>query len=121
MEDFKKGDILWGEKRKFKEAWHPVVYISGSQHAPLAVILTHKEDIPCNIPLLNNYDGKQSYFVAHLIEKMSAWGPYKKSDKLELTKNDLELIESHIANQASITWEQYEKYTKNGCPDHSEY
>ena len=117
MEDIKKGDVLWGTKKKFEEAWHPIVYISGPVEAPLAVILTSEKDIHCNIPLLNTYrKNKPSYFVAHLIEKMSEWGPYKKFTTLK--REDLELIEKHIAGQNSITWSEYEKYTKGGCPDH---
>lgn len=118
MDKFKRGDILWGTKRGFKEAWHPIVFIEGPYDAPLAVVLTHDNTHPCNIPLNKQYDGEQSYFVAHLIEKMSTWGPYIKSDKLELDPDDLTLIEEYIKNHIQITWSQYEAYTKNGCPDH---
>ncbi|MFA6077315.1 MAG: hypothetical protein WC735_04560 [Candidatus Paceibacterota bacterium] len=118
MEKFKKGDILWGTKRSFKEAWHPIVFIQGPCEAPLAVVLTHDNNHACNILLNKQYDGKQSYFIAHLIEKMSAWGPYTKSNKLELDPDDLVLIEKHIKNHVQITWSQYEACTQNGCPDH---
>lgn len=115
---FKKGDILRGEKRKFKQSYHPVVYISGSAEAPLAVVLTHTETekIPCNIKLSSMYDDQPQYFVGHLIQKMSEWGPYEKD--MELTKEDLELVEKSISGMGSITWKQYLEYTKNGCPDH---
>ena len=69
--------------------------------------------------LAGEYDGKQSYFVAHLIEKMAEWGPYKKSNKLKLSSDDLKLIESYVSNKSPITWDRYEKvYAKNGCPEH---
>ena len=115
MNKFKKGDILIGSKRKFDEARHPIVFINGPDLAPQAVILTHSANFPCNIKLSKIYDRDASYFVAHLIEKMSEWGPYKKVGKL--TKDDISLIEDNISDHV-ITWKQYKSYTKGGCPDH---
>lgn len=117
MEEFKKGDILRGN-RKQERAWHPIVYISGPKEAPLAVVLTHSKSFVCNIPLNLKYRGKKSYFVAHLIEKMSEWGPYTKSDDLKLSKDDLELILMNIRNQRFVTWQQYLDDTKNNCIEH---
>lgn len=120
MEDFIKGDILVGQKRAFDEAYHPVVYISGIKEAPYAVVLTHSKGFPCNIELLNIYDGKENkiqYFVAHLIEKMGEWGHYEKIG--ELQKEDLELIDIHTKDLSPMTWSQYEEYTKGKkCPNH---
>lgn len=118
MKEFKKGDILRGEKDEFAEAYHPVVYISGSVEAPQAVVLTHAstEKIPCNIKLSSMYDTKPQYFVGHLVQKMSEWGPYQK--EMELTKEDLELVQKTVSGMRSITWDEYLEYTKNGCPDH---
>jgi len=118
---FKKGDILEGEKREFYEAYHPIVYIDGPDDAPLAVILTHSnpDKYPCNIKLSKVYDLKdtrEQYFVSHYIQKLPDWGEYKKVD--ELTEIDLNLIEVSIQNQYPITWDDYMRYTKNGCPDH---
>ncbi len=118
MKKFKRGDILWGTERGRKEAWHPIVFIDGPSDAPLAVVLTHKKDHLCNIELGKQYDNEKSYFIAHLIEKMYEWGPYEKSDKLKLDPNDLALIEQHIQGTASMSYAQYEEYTKGGCPDH---
>lgn len=115
---FKKGDILWGKRREFDEAWHPIVYMGGPNESPLAVVLTHESAFPCNIPLNQRYGEKQSYFIGHLIEKMSEWGPYTKSNRLELSKEDLKLILAEIENQSSMTWDQYMNYTKNGCIRH---
>jgi hypothetical protein len=119
MDNLSKGDVLKGTKRKFKEAWHIVVYIDGPPEAPLAVPVTHDgpDKFPCNITLLGNYEkGKKSYFISHLIEKLSEWGPYTKF--AELTKEDIELVDSHISNQIPMKWNEYESYKKNGCPDH---
>lgn len=118
MEKFKKGDILRGDKREFEESYHPIVYIAGQIEAPLAVVLTHTETekIPCNLKLLGIYDEKPQYFVAHLIQKMSEWGPYLKEG--ELTKEDLKLIENTISSMGSITWAEYLEYKKNGCHAH---
>lgn len=80
--------------------------------------MTHDNDHLCNIELSKQYDNKKSYFIAHLIEKMSEWGPYNKSDKLKLDPNDLALVEQHISGMAAMSYSQYEEYTKNGCPDH---
>lgn len=116
MNNFKKGDVLVGSKRSRDGAYHPIVFIDGSDDVPIAVVLTHSNDFPCNIKLLNSYGDKNSYFIAHLIDKMSEWGPYKKVD--ELKKEDIDLIETHVSNQTSITWMQYEEYTEGKCPDH---
>jgi hypothetical protein len=113
---FKKGDILSGQKRKFDEAYHPVVFIDGPDFAPLVVILTHSDNFPCNTKLSGTYDKNCSYFIAHLIEKMSEWGPYKKIS--ELAEEDINFIETHISKNP-ITWKQYKEYTRNGCPDHN--
>lgn len=68
MSKFKKGDVLWGTNTRFQGARHPIVYMSGSEEAPLAVVLTSESDIPCNAPLLNIYrKNKPSYFIDHLI------------------------------------------------------
>lgn len=117
MNNFKKGDILVGEDKSFKGAYHPIIYIDGPETAPLAVVLTHSNKFSCNIKLLGSYDVKTSYFIAHLIEKMSEWKPYKKVG--ELKKEDIDLIQTHISDQAPITYEQYKNYTKGGCPDHN--
>ena len=121
MEKFKKGDILRGKKRSFEEAWHPIVFIGGPAEAPLAVVLTHTETKveSCNLKLLGIYDSKDhkpQYFVAHLIQKMSEWGPYQK--KGELTKENMELVEKTVSGAGSITWAEYLDYKKDGCPDH---
>ncbi len=118
MKKFKRGDILWGTERGRKEAWHPIVFIDGPSDAPLAVVLTHDNDHTCNIELSKQYDNKKSYFIAHLIEKMYEWGPYEKSNKLKLDPKDLALIEQHIQGAASMSYAQYEEYTKGGCPEH---
>lgn len=117
MENYKKGDILVGKDRAFKSAYHPIIYIDGPKVAPLAVILTHANSFSCNIRLSGGYDVETSYFVAHLIEKMSGWGPYTKVG--ELTTEDMNLIEAHISDLAPITWEQYEGHTRNGCLEHN--
>lgn len=117
MDRFTRGDVLWGTKRKFEEARHPIVYMGGPSEAPLAVILTSEDKIPCNMPLLNTYRGnKTSYFVGHLIEKMAEWGPYEKYATLK--QEDLKLIERHIASQESMTWSEYLEYKRNGCSNH---
>lgn len=121
MNTFKKGDILKGEKKSFDKYWHPIVFIAGDEDAPLAAILTHTgtEEEPCNLKLQGIYDGKKNspqYFVAHLIQKMSEWGPYTKTGKL--ISEDLELVEKTVSNMGSITWAKYLDYKKDGCPDH---
>ena len=117
MEEFKRGDILEGTKRKFNEAYHPVVFINGPGFSPLAVILTHSNKFPCNIKLFGSYvQEDSSYFVAHLIEKMAIWGPYTKVG--ELIEEDIKLIESSVS-KSLITWDQYLDYKKDGCPEHS--
>ena len=121
MDKFKKGDILEGTKREWHEAWHPIVFINGPKEAPLAVILTHgdTEKFCCNIKLANIYDKndpRDQYFIAHLIEKMSEWGPYEKTGRLE--QEDLETIEKHIFEQGPRKYSEYLEYKVNGCPDH---
>ena len=116
MNNFHEGDILIGTKRKFVEAYHPLVFISGSTEAPFVVVMTHSNNFPCNLPLNGVYDKQPSYFVAHLIEKMADWGPYEKQGKL--TSEDLRLIKKHISDTNPITWAMYEEYTKHGCPNH---
>ncbi len=121
MEKFKKGDILRGKKKSFEKAWHPIVFIGGSDEAPRAAVLTHTgtEEEPCNLRLMGIYDDKgdkPQYFVAHLIQKMSEWGPYHKEG--ELIKEDLELVEKTVSGAGSITWAKYSDYKRNGCPNH---
>lgn len=123
MNDFKKGDILVGTERKRSEAKHFIVFISGSKEIPNGIILTHTphEDIKCNFKLndkyrLSNSNNGDSYFVAHLIEKVESWGPYTKINRI--SKRDLILIESHIKGLNPINWFQYKNYTKKGCPNH---
>lgn len=116
MNNFQEGDILIGTQRKFVEAYHPIIFISGPAKAPLAVVMTHSNNFPCNLPLTGVYDTKSSYFVAHLVEKMAEWGPYEKQGKL--TPEDLELIKKHVFATTPITWAVYEEYTKGGCPEH---
>ena len=118
MKTFKKGDVLRGDKRKFKESYHPIVYISGSIEAPLAVVLTHAETkkFPCNLKLSGIYDDESQYFVGHLLQKMAEWGPYKKEG--ELSKEDLKLVEDTIRGMGSMTWDEYLRYTSSGCPIH---
>ena len=119
MEKFFKGDILRGEKRKFAESFHPVVYVEGAIEAPLAVVLTHTktEQIPCNLKLYGTYDDKPQYFVGHLIQKMSEWGPYHHKEG-KLTSEDLRLVENTISGKEPITWAKYLDYQRDGCPDH---
>lgn len=116
MDSFQEGDILVGKKRNFTEAYHPIVFVSGPAEAPLAVVLTHSNNFPCNVPLSGTYDSKPSYFVAHLVEKVAEWGPYEKQS--ELTPEDLELVKKCISDTTPITWAMYEEYAKSGCPDH---
>lgn len=115
---FKIGDILIGDKDKFDEAYHPIVFIDGPDFAPDAVILTHSGNFPCNLPLSEKYieDKENCFFVAHLIKKVASWGPYKKVD--ELIEKDLAVIKAKVKNFSPITWDQYLKHTVNGCPDH---
>ncbi len=123
MFNFKKGDILEGKERGYNEAKHFIVFISGSKEVPNGIIMTHKphEEVACNIKLNNKYklskkdNDRDSYFVAHLIEKVEDWGPYKKINKI--SKKDLILINSYIKG-TPITWSQYLKYTKDGCHEH---
>jgi hypothetical protein len=117
MNNFQEGDILIGKKRSFAEAYHPIVFISGPEEAPLAVVLTHSNNFSCNLKLSSTYGSKTSYFVSHLIEKMAEWGPYEKEE--ELTPEDLDFIKKSISGVAPITWATYESYTKSGCPDHN--
>lgn len=114
--NFQEGDILIGTKRMFTESYHPIVYISGPAEAPLAVVLTHSGNFTCNLKLAGAYDSKPSYFVAHLVEKMAEWGPYKKLG--QLNPEDLNLVKKHISDTTPITWAEYQDFTKNGCPDH---
>lgn len=116
MNGFQEGDILVGKKRDFIEAYHPIIYIAGPDTAPFAVILTHSGNFPCNIKLWGNYGTQASYFVAHLIEKASEWGPYEKIG--ELNKEDLDMVKRCIYSHTPITWAVYEEYTRSGCPDH---
>ena len=124
MSDFKKGDILEGKERENNKAKHFIVFISGSKEVPNGVIVTHKphKEVACNFKLNDKYtlstinDNRDSYFVAHLIEKVEDWGPYTKINKV--SKKDLILIESHINGLVPVTWFQYLKYTKKGCPKH---
>lgn len=123
----KKGDILVGEKRGRKEAWHPVVYIGGSIKEPLAVVMTHSGSFPCNTPLSGEYPNekgviKPSFFITHLIQKIEDWGPYTKKIG-ELSARDIELVESHIAGLTYITYSEYEEYTNKGrdCPKHGTF
>lgn len=122
MSQFRRGDILVGDKRKYKQAYHPIVYMNGSSQAPLAVIITHSPDYACNVLLKDSYTLgykgvlKPSYFIAHLIQKLPEWGPYTKIG--ELTTADLNRIEQEVAGHPAITYEEYEEYTANGCPDH---
>lgn len=127
MGNLKRGDILVGKKRERKKAWHPVVYIKEAVSAPLAVVLTHSGKYPCNIGLSNEYPDengvvKPSFFIRHLIQKIEEWGPYNKKIG-ELSKGDLELVESHISDLTQITYAEYEEYTKNGrdCPEHGKF
>jgi hypothetical protein len=121
MNNFEKGDILVGKERAFEDAWHPIVFISGQEDAPLAVVLTHTgtEQMPCNLRLQGIYDAQNDrpqYFVGHLIQKMSEWGPYRKVGRL--IAEDLKEIERALPTKGSITWAEYQEYTRNGCPDH---
>ena len=117
-----KGDILHGKKREFNEAYHYIIFISGSKEVPNGVLLTSKKR-PCNFKLTDKYQLSKdkpiqaSYFVAHLIEKMPEWGLYKKTNK-KLSDTDLNIVESHINGLLPVTWSQYLKYTKKGCPEH---
>jgi|GEM_PF-2308415 len=117
----KIGDILQGDKDEFNEAYHPVVYIKGSNEAPIAVVLTHggQNKYPCNIKLSGVYDTKDlsdQYFVSHFIQKLPDWGKYNKVNKL--SQSDLNLILESIQDVSPITWDDYKQYTKNDCPDH---
>ena len=67
--------------------------------------------------VLEHHSSETSYFVAHLIEKMSEWGPYKKVNKL--SDNDLNIVKSYIEGLTPIAWFQYENYAKNGCSYHN--
>ncbi len=114
---FQNGDILIGTKRKFEEAYHPIIFIGGSDYAPLAVVLTHSDKYPCNVRLVGNYgENSTQYFIAHLIEKLPEWGPYSRVGKL--TDEDIKIVRNSVSSASHITWQQYEEYTKNSCPDH---
>lgn len=124
MKDFKKGDILVGKKRNFTEAFHPIVYISGSIQAPLAVVLTHSGGYPCNMRLQDEYPDEKgkvepSFVIRHLIQKIEAWGPYTKKIG-ELSMRDLETVDGIVSGLTEITYLEYEEYTKKGhdCPEH---
>jgi hypothetical protein len=117
MSKFKIGDILSGTERNFSAAYHPIVYIDGPDTAPLAIVLTHSKDYSCNFELTGKYDDKADYFIAHLIEKMTEWGPYTKQDK-SLNQQDIKLIKEHILGQEPITWSEYKSYGRNNCPIH---
>lgn len=119
---FQRGDILRGSKRARTEAWHPIVYLDGPEEAPLAVMLTHTDNVaePCNVKIEQAYirgglDGREQYFVAHRLQKLSEWAPYKKVG--ELTNEGIDFVESQLP-AGSLTWDEYEKLTKNGCQHH---
>ena len=121
MNSFKKGDILRGRKKSFREAYHPIIFIGGTDEIPVVVILTHSGSFPCNIKMqLNHFETssyeESSYFVAHKIEKMVDWGPYEKVGRL--TKEGISFIESNLPDSSPITWSEYEMRKENGCPEH---
>lgn len=120
MGEFRKGDILKGTFRRFEEAYHPVVYLDGPGDAPLAVVLTSSPKYPCNKLLRPehvesgvNHDGQ--YFVAHRIQKLKEWGPYRRVGRL--TEAGIRFIEASLPD-GSMEWDQYEKYKNLACSDH---
>jgi hypothetical protein len=124
MGNFKKGDILHGKKRGSKQAYHPIVFIDGTDQIPIAVILTDSDRYSCNKKMSPNHFEvghkvgykKDSHFVMHKIEKLVMWGPYKKVGCL--TKEGITFVENNIVDSQVITWQDYEIRKENGCPEH---
>ena len=120
MNQFQKGDILMGAKRGHDEAFHRVVYLDGPDDAPLRVVLTSSNRYPCNKLLQPQHieSGAMTvgqYFVAHRLQKLKDWGPYRTIGRL--TAEGVEFVESELP-AGSLQWGDYIKHAENGCPEH---
>lgn len=120
MSHFQKGDILQGAKCGRQEAFHRVVYLDGPCDAPRGVMLTSSNKYPCNKLLQPEHveGGAKTvgqYFVAHRLQKLKEWGPYKTIGRL--TAEGVAFIESQLP-EGSMEWSRYQTHKENGCPDH---
>lgn len=120
-QDFKKGDIIRGEKDKRHQARHFVIYLEGSARAPIGAVFTHSGNYSCNKLMQSEYfeeskkwfDEKQeSYLIAHKFQKLEGWGPYCKVGKL--TDIGLRFVEELVGNFDSEPYSEYERRTNRG-------
>lgn len=128
-QDFKKGDIIRGEKDKRHQAWHRIIYLGGSARAPIGAVFTHSGsgNYSCNKLMQPEYfeeskkwfDEKQeSYLIAHKFQKLEEWGPYCKVGKL--TDIGLRFVEELVGHLPSESYSEYEHRTNRGrnCQSH---
>ena len=121
-QDFKKGDIICGEKKR-DQAWHNIIYLAGSAHAPIGAVFTHSDNdkYPCNKLMQPGHfeeseewfnEKKKSYLLAHKFQKLEEWGPYCKVG--ELTDTGLRFVEELVGDLDSETYSEYEQRTNHG-------
>lgn len=122
-QDFKKGDIIRGEKDKPHQAWHYIIYLAGSAHAPIGAVFTHSgnDKYRCNKLMQPEHfeesekwfnKKRKSYLIAHKFQKLELWGPYCKVGKL--TDVGLQFVEGLVVSLASEAYSEYEQQTNGG-------
>lgn len=120
-QDFKKGDIIHGEKHKPHEAHHFIIYLGGSNNAPIGAVFTHSNGYVCNKLMKSELfaepekwfnDERKSYLIAHKFQKLEGWGPYSKVGKL--TDIGLRFVDELIGDLVSEPYSEYEQRTNRG-------
>lgn len=109
---FEKGDIIQGSKRRKNEAYHPIIYFEEIDEIYFkGGMITHSENFG-NIKLeISHFEQKidnnpkASYFVNKPLIKKQEWEPFILIGKL--SKSGIEFIEKNLKNKNSETWENY--------------
>ncbi len=119
--EFKKGDIIRGEKHKRHEAHHFIIYLGGSNDAPIGAVFTHSDGYVCNQLMKSEHfeepekwfnDKRKSYLIAHKFQKLEEWRPYYKQGML--TSVGLQFVENLVGDLASELYSEYEQRTNHG-------
>lgn len=119
MENFQKGDVLYGTDRAKETALHPILYLEGDMVSHfIGVMLTHSDRFEANKPLLPEhfithdeqghefaFKWDETHFVAVRLLKPSDWGPYSKNG--QMTQEGIAVIEAQLPKMEPLLWDHY--------------
>ena len=110
---FKKGQIIWGERRDYdmSKAYHPIIFLEDYDDMFFIGAMLTSSRHHGNIKMKSIHfqkkmnSGRPQYLVKNLLLKKLEWEPFKVIN--ELTMEGIAFVESEIGDTDPILWEEY--------------